>query len=216
MNKLALLALLPLSLSGCIKFGAEPPPSLLTITPTAAIDAGAAASSASARTITIGVPVVPQELAVARVPVRTGDTSIAYLKDAQWVEAPNRLFARLLSDTIAVRTGRVVLSLRQSMSDPGARLGGELRHFGLDADRNEAVVTFDATLTRELPPAPRAGRDEKGREIKGEPWRPRPVYEKRRFEARVPLTAMEAAAAGTALNAAANQVAGEVADWIGK
>lgn len=197
-QKLALLAL-PFALSGCIKFGAEPPASLLTLTPAAAVAVGATASSASANSVTITVPVVPQELAVARVPVRSGDTAVAYLKDAQWVEAPNRLFARLLSDTITTRTGRIVLSLRQSLSDPGARLGGELRNFGIDATTSEAVVTFDATLVRD-----RATRGAQQN------------FEKRRFEARVPVTAIEPTAAGTALNAAANQVAGEVADWVGR
>lgn len=199
MNKLALIAALPLALAGCIKFGAEPPPSLLTLTPTSAVAVGQTASSASARSITISVPVVPQELAVARVPVRSSDTSVAYLKDAQWVEAPNRLFARLLSDTLTTRTGRVVLSLRQSLSDPGARLGGELRHFGIDATTNHAVVTFDATLVRD--------RADRGAQQ---------TFEKRRFEARVPLAAIEPTAAGIALNTAANQVASEVADWVGR
>jgi cholesterol transport system auxiliary component len=200
MKKLALIALaLPVSLGGCIKFGAEPPPSLLSLTPTAAVAVGATSSSASAKTITIAVPVVPQELAVARVPVRSSDTSVAYLKDAQWVEAPNRLFARVLADTITTRTGRVVLSLRQSLADPGARLGGELRHFGLDAQTNEAVVTYDATLSRDRP--------DRGATL---------TFEKRRFEARVPVAAIEPTAAGIALNTAANQVAGEVADWVGR
>lgn len=202
MNRLALIALpvaLPLLLGGCIKFGAEPPPSLLTLTANAPIEVGATASSATARSITITVPVVPQELAVARVPVRSSDTSVAYLKDAVWVEAPGRLFARLLSDTITARTGRVVLTPRQSLSDPGARLGGELRHFGIDAQTSEAVVTYDATLVR----------DGSGRGAQQN-------FEKRRFEARVPVTAIEAAAAGIALNTAANQVAGQVADWIGR
>lgn len=200
MNKLAFLAL-PLaavSLSGCIRFGAEPPTSLLTLTPTAGVAVGATASSTSANSITITVPVVPQELAVARVPVRSSDTSVAYLKDAQWVEAPNRLFARLLSDTIANRTGRIVLSLRQSLSDPGARLSGELRNFGIDARTNEAVVTFDATLVRDRSTGVAQ------------------AFEKRRFEARVPVTAIEPAAAAIALNTAANQVAIEVGDWIGR
>jgi cholesterol transport system auxiliary component len=40
--------------------------------------------------------------------------------------------------------------------------------------------------------------------------------EKRRFEARVPVSAIDAASAGAALNDAANQVAVEVADWVGK
>ncbi len=204
MNKLAPLMLLaPLVLGGCIHFGAEPPPSLLTLTPTAGVAVGATADSASAKSVTISVPLAAQELAVTRVPVRSSATSIAYLKDAVWVEPPSRLFARLLSDTISARTGRVVLSLRQSLSDPGARLGGELRQFGLDATTSEAVVTYDATLVRDRPASTTGVRAPQ-------------TFEKRRFEARVPVAEITPAAAGTALNTAANQVAAEVADWVGR
>ncbi|HSX54274.1 MAG TPA: ABC-type transport auxiliary lipoprotein family protein [Sphingomonas sp.] len=203
MKTLPLALALPLILGGCIRFGAEPPPSLLTLTPEASLAVGETANSANARSISIAVPNVPQELAVARVPVRSNETNIAYLKDAHWVEPPSRLFARLLSDTVSARTGRVVLSLRQSLSDPGARLGGELRAFGIDAPTSEAVVTFDATLVRDRPA------DASGA-------RPAQTFEKRRFEVRVPVAAIDAASAGTALNRAANQVAVQVADWVGR
>jgi cholesterol transport system auxiliary component len=86
----------------------------------------------------------------------------------------------------------VVLSSIQSLSDPSATLSGELRQFGLDAGALQAVVTYDATLVR-------AGQT---------------AVEKRRFEARVPVGAIDPANAGPALNQAANQVAGEVADWV--
>lgn len=191
MKKLAPLLALPLA--ACISFGAKPPPSLLTLTAQSSIAVGETQSSSAAKTITIGVPAVPQELATARVPVRSGGTAIAYVKNAQWVENPARLFARLLADTVTTRTGRVVLSNRQSLVDPGARLSGELRAFGVDAGTSEAVVTFDASLMR--------GED--------------PVFEKRRFEARVPVSPIEAAPVGAALNQAANQVAAQVAEWVG-
>ena len=186
------LAAAALSLAGCIKFGAEPPPSLLTLQPAQAIAVGQTQTAPAGRTITIAVPSVPQEIATLRVPVRASATSIAYVKDAQWVEPPNRLFARLLSDTVTARTGRVVAGNRM-IADPGATLTGELRSFGIDAASASAVVTFDAALERETGAA----------------------LEKRRFEARVP-TAVEAGAVGAALNQAANQVAGEVADWVGR
>jgi cholesterol transport system auxiliary component len=193
MKKLAILALLPLS--ACIRFGAEPPPSLLTLTPAQAVPVGNAQNSGAAKSILIAVPSVPQELAVTRVPVRATDTSLAYVKNAQWVEQPGRLFARLLSDTVTTRTGRVVLTLRQASVDPSAQLSGELRTFGMDATTNEAVVTFDAALIR----VERAD-----------------AVEKRRFEARVPVTAISAETVAPAINQAANQVAVEVADWVGR
>lgn len=195
MTKAPLLALpLALSLSACISFGGKPPASYLTLSSTAAVAVGETHSSASASTITIGVPAVPQELAAGRIPVHSNGIAIAYVKDAFWAEAPNRLFARLLADTVSAKTGRVVLSNRQSMIDPGAQLTGELRMFGVDEASGEAVVTYDASLAR--------GKD--------------PVFEKRRFEARVPVSPIEAAPVGAALNQAANQVAAQVAEWVGQ
>jgi cholesterol transport system auxiliary component len=184
---------LALTLSGCISFGAKPPPSLLTLSPASSVTIGETQRSSDKPTITIAVPAVPQELATARVPVHSGGTAVAYVKNAQWVEPPSRLFARLLADTVTMKTGRVVLSTRQSLMDPGAQLTGELRMFGVDAGTSEAVVTYDASLLR--------GTD--------------PVFEKRRFEARVPVSPIDATTVGSALNRAANQVAAQVAEWVG-
>jgi cholesterol transport system auxiliary component len=193
MNKsLILVALLPLS--ACISFGAKPPPTLLTITAASSLPVGQVQNSANSATITIQVPAVSQALATNRVPVQASDTAIAYVAKAQWVEPPARLFARLLSDTVTAKTGRVVLSNAQSFADPGARLAGELRSFGVDAATSQAVVTYDAALTRGAAS----------------------VVEKRRFEARVPVARIEAGAVGVGLNQAANQVAAEVADWVGR
>ncbi len=189
---LALAALAPLS--ACISFGAKPPASLLTLTSATALPAGQTQSSATSPTITISVPAVGGALATQRVPVSENETAIAYVKDAQWVEPPARLFARLMSDTIAAKTGRVVLSGAQSFADPGARLTGELRQFGVDAGNHQVVVVYDAALMRS----------------EGH------VIEKRRFMATAPLPKVDAANVGIGLNQAANQVAGEVAEWIGK
>jgi cholesterol transport system auxiliary component len=192
MKKLALLLVLPLA--GCISFGAKPPKSLLTLSANAPLPVGEAQRANLKSTITVSVPTVPQELSASRVPVRSGETAIAYVKDAQWVERPSQLFQRLLVDTLTARTGRLVLTTRQSLLDPGAYLMGDLRSFGVDAATNEAVVTYDATL------------------IRG----PETIVEKQRFEARVPLAQVEAAQVGAALNQAANQVADKVAAWIGR
>ncbi|RKE53845.1 MULTISPECIES: ABC-type transport auxiliary lipoprotein family protein [unclassified Sphingomonas] len=189
---LILIAMLPLA--GCISFGAKPPPTLLTLTSASSVPVGQNQDSATAKSITIQVPVVPQSLATARVPVQATPTSIAYVTNAQWAEPPARLFSRLVSDTVAARTGLVVLSTAQSVGDPGGLLGGELRSFGLDATTREAVVTFDASLTR-------VGKT---------------TVEKHRFEARVPVSAIDAPSAAAGINQAANQVATQVADWIGR
>jgi cholesterol transport system auxiliary component len=187
-----LLLLLPLA--GCISFGGKPPAALMTLTPQAQLAVGESQKSNIAATITVAVPSLPQELSSSRVPVHSGGTAIAYVKDAQWVERPSQLFQRLLADTLTARTGRLVLSSRQSLTDPGSYLMGELRTFGIDADTGEAVVTYDASL------------------IRG----PETMVEKRRFEVRVPVAPVEAGPVAVALNQAANQVAGQVADWVGR
>jgi cholesterol transport system auxiliary component len=117
---------------------------------------------------------------------------VAYVKDAFWVDTPNDLFRRLLSETIASRTGRVALDPLQTTFNPGNRLTGQLQNFGIDAPRMQAVVTYDAALATG----------------------PETVVT-RRFEARVPVAAIDRANVAPALNAAANQVATEVAAWIG-
>lgn len=194
MNKTLLSLGLAVPLAGCFSFGAKPPPTLMTLSATSPVAVGQAQSSAAGATILILVPAVPQALATVRIPVQASDTSVAYLKGAQWVEPPPRLFARLLADTVTSKTGRVVLSTSQSMADPGARLTGELRNFGIDAATREAVVTYDGALIR-------GGST---------------TVEKRRFEARVPVVEISGDGVAPALNQAANQVASDVADWVGR
>ncbi len=216
-----LAALLPLAmLSACISFGAKPPPTLLTLRTTAEVPVGqrqvAAAGAATTRStltlggqpvgsvtngplvasnsITVSVPTATQEIATVRVPVQATPTSIAYLKNAAWVEPPARAFGRLLGDTLTARSGRVVLSSAQSFQTGASQLTGDLRAFGVDAASNSAVVVFDAALLRTS-----------GGGI-----------EKQRFEARVPVAAIDATNAGVGLNAAANQIAAQVADWVGR
>jgi cholesterol transport system auxiliary component len=182
------------ALSACFSFGAKPPPWLMRLSADTAIPADAAGrSSDPAQAVTVVLPTVSQELATVRVPVRTGATTLAYLKDAQWVEPPAVLFGRLLTETIGATTGRVVLDPKQFVFNPGTRLTGQLQTFGIDADRMEVVAVYDAALSRT-------------------PDR----VETRRFEARVPLAAANAASAAPALNQAANKVAADVAGWIGR
>ena len=196
MKKLAiLLAIAPLA--GCIKFTAPPPSSLLTLTAGVSVPVGETRSGATAASITVLTPQVPQELATTRVPVQATPTQIAYVREAQWVEQPSRLFARLLADTLTARTGRLVLSQRQSLADSGTVLSGELCSFGVLAATREAVVVYDATLMRAATTGPAN------------------VYERRRFEARVPVSAIEPRPVGLALNEAANRVAEDVAAWVG-
>jgi cholesterol transport system auxiliary component len=191
MNRPLPFALLAaLALSGCISFGAEPPDQLLTLMPAQSVAAGTTRTVAPGEAITVLWPSIPADLNTTRVPVQATPTSVAYVKNAQWSDTPNKLFARLLGETIEARTGRPVLSPRQFALDPGTRLTGQLERFGIDAGQQQAIVVFDAVAAR-------------GADIRTQ-----------RFEARVPVAQIEAQAVGAALNQAANQVAAAVADWL--
>lgn len=188
---LALIATLPLS--ACISFGAKPPKQLLTLAATAQVAPDTRRMAGPGETVTVLYPSAAAAISGNRVPVYDGPNAIAYVKDALWVDSPSHQFQRLLSETIAAKTNRVVLDLRQYTVDPGTRLTGSLLFFGVDAARSEAVVTFDGILARD-----------------------NAHVETRRFESRVPVSRIDPLGAGAAISAAANNVAGEVAAWLAK
>jgi len=188
---IALAAALPLS--ACLSFGEDPPPTLMSLTAETPLAVGTARSVQPTQAVWVAVPSVPQSLMTNRVPVQASPTAIAYLKKAQWVDAPNKLFRNLLAETIAAKTGRVVADSRNFSIAADTRLSGRLINFGLDAASQSVVVTYDAALVRSD-----AG----------------PV-ETRRFEARAPVAREDGPTVAAALNQAANQVAGEVAGWVG-
>lgn len=182
------------ALSACVSLGGKAPPFLLTLDADAAPAVGEARTAAEAATLTILIPTAPQKLRTTRIPVQQDGASVAYVKDAQWVEAPQRLFQRLLSETVAGRTSRVILDEGQYLTAPGEQLAGQLTEFGIDARTNEAVVQYQAMLVS-------AG----GKSVT-----------QRRFEAREAIGgAIEAKPAGAALTRAANKVAADVAGWLG-
>ena len=172
------------ALAGC-GLGGKTPDLLLNLTPAVSMPGTGRAGNAETA-LTVVRPTLPQALDTTRVPVMEGQ-SVTYLKDAYWVDTPDNLFRRLLSETISARTGRVVLDPLQFSFNPGTRLTGQLQNFGLDVTRMEAVVTYDAALAQ-------------GAE----------AVATRRFEARVPVTAATRNADAPALNTAANQDAAEV------
>jgi cholesterol transport system auxiliary component len=197
MMKPLLISGLALSLSGCVSFGAKPPPTLLTITSGISIAAGDARMAGAGEAITIAVPQVPQAIAGNRIAVSDGATEIAYIKNAQWVEPPARLFQRLLVETVAAKTGKVVVDPRQFAVAPAVQLSGQIKSFGVTvafsgATTGEAVVIYDGAMSRD-----------RGAHVMT-----------RRFEARFPVSKIESAPAGAALNRAANKVALEVAAWV--
>ena len=189
-----LVAVAAVSLSGCIGLGGKTPPFLLTLDAEAAPPAGGARTAAEAATLTILIPTAPQKLRTTRIPVQQDEASVAYVKDAQWVEAPSRLFQRLVSETVSARTSRVVLDEGQYLTAPGEQLAGQLMEFGVDARTNEAVVVYQAMLVA-------AG----GKTVT-----------QRRFEAREAIGGkVEAKPVGEALARAANRVASDVTGWLG-
>lgn len=190
-SRLLLVTLGALSLAACFG-GKKVPPTLLTLTSSAPAPASVNRAAAPGEAITIDVPVIPKELATTRVPAQVGPTAIAYVEDVQWVESPDRLFQDLLQETVIRTTGRVVLDPRQSALDPGLHLTGTLTRFGYDTQLGAVLVRYDGALST-------AG----GTRV-----------ETRRFEAQVPADGT-ASTVGPALNAAANQVATEVAAWVG-
>ena len=184
--------LLPLAaaiaLSGCFG-GGKVPPTLLTLTPSAApasFDRTAAAGDA----VTIELPVAAEDIQQVRVPVLETAGQVTYVKDLQYLERPDRLFQQLLSETVKRLTNRVVIDPRQAGIDPGTRVSGVLQRFGYDTASGQVIVTYDATATRGT------------------------TVQSRRFTASAPADGT-AATVGPAINTAANDVATQVARWIG-
>ena len=179
-----------LLLGGCLSFGPKTPPTLFDLTAENPAPAGAGQSGTLASALVVEVPEAPLALSVTRVPVQIDPTNLAYVKNAGWVERPARLFQRLLAETIRAKGSRLVLE-----SEPGTGasevLSGRLLAMGFDAATNAAVVRFDAMRTT-------AG----GR------------VQVRRFEASQGAS-VKPEVLGPALNRAANDVARQVAEWVG-
>ena len=189
--RLILVAASLLALGACFG-GKKIPPTLLTLTSSAPAPAAISRIAAPGEAITIDVPVVPKELSSTRVPALAGPTAVAYIKDLLWVDAPDKLFQDLLQETTLRTTNRVVLDPRQASLDPGLKLTGTLTRFGYDTAEGVVIVRYDGALST-------AG----GTRV-----------ETRRFESKIPADGT-AATVGPALNQAANQIAVEVARWIG-
>jgi cholesterol transport system auxiliary component len=177
---------------GGLMGGGKAPTTLQTLTPEAA-DPGPMARTVNAgQAVTIGTPSVPKELRSVRVPVQLNATDIQYVTNLQWVDTPDRLFQDLLAETVRRTTSRVVLDSHQTALDPGLVVSGALQRFGYDAASGQVVVVYDGSLSTQG-----------GSHV-----------EARRFTASAPSDG-SAASVGQALNHAANQVALEVAKWIG-
>lgn len=185
-------ALLALPLSGCLSLSPDVADSLLVLTPARTAPAGTVGGGQMMDALAVGDIAVPQKLDVTAVPVTTSQSEIAYLKDAKWVEKPGPLFARLVAETIRAGGKRMVFDTADIVRRPSTVLGGRLLDMGYDAGTSSAVVRFDGVLTY----------------ADG-------TIATRRFESTVPGIAPEVGSVGPALNRAANDVAQQVADWVG-
>ena len=147
-NRLILVAPLLMvsaaSLTGCMT--KKVPPFLLTLTSAAAAPASMSRTAAPGEAIIIDVPVVPKELASTRVPALAGPSAVAYIKDLQWVDAPDKLFQDLLQETTMRMTNRVVIDPRQSSIDAGLKLSGNLTRFDYDTAERSVIVRYDGAL----------------------------------------------------------------------
>ena len=191
MSKSILVLGASIALSAC-SLGGSAPKQLLSLSSTAVVPVDTQRTVAAGNTLTVFVPSAGAALSGTRIPVYDGGTAVAYVKDAVWLDTPARQFQRLLSETIAANSSRVVLDVRQTVVDPGTRLTGSLITFGIDASAGQAVVTFDAQRS--------VGREQ---------------VNIRRFESRVPVSTVDALNSAQALNRAANEVAVAVAAWVG-
>lgn len=191
LKKALLSTILAMPLAGCISLGGETPDQLLTLTPAQVAPAGASTTAPANAALAVLEPTAGQRLDVTRVPVQTSDSSLAYLKDAVWVEKPARLFQSLIVETIRAKGNRLVVREEDLGQSAVATLSGRLLDMGYDVASGSVVVRYDGVLQR----------------ADGQ-------VQTRRFESRVPAAA-EATAVAPALNQAANEVADQVAEWVG-
>ena len=187
---------LAISLAGCslggLLGGGKAPPVLYDLTATAPQAGAVVRQSSAGNAVTVRVPVISKELRTTRVPVQVNPSQVAYIEDLQWVDTPDRLFQKLISETIRRTTSRVVLDPQQPGLDPGISITGQLHQFGYDAQRGVVVGRYEAALA-----------SDGGASVQS-----------RTFVAEVPSTP-EANAVAPALNSVANQIALQVAQWIG-
>ena len=180
-----------LLLSGCLSLGPDVPDQLISLTPARQAPAGEMGSGSVTQAMVILDPDTDQRLDVLRVPVQIDPSTVAYLEDAVWVEKPARQFRRLLAETIRARTGNVVVEGSDYEIAGKTLVSGRLLDMGYDAQDQAVVVRYDALVE-----------DGQG------------GVRSRRFETRVPGVAPEALSVAPALNTAANELAGQVADWL--
>jgi cholesterol transport system auxiliary component len=180
------------SIGGLLGGGGKAPTVLQTLTPEAADPGAVTRTAAAGQAVTVAVPLTSKELHTVRVPVQISPGNVQYVTNLTWIDTPDRLFQSLVAETIRRTTNRVVLDNGVTSLDPGLLVSGQLQKFGYDASTGQVIVEYDGALST-------AG----GNRV-----------ESRRFVATAPADGT-GGTVGPALNRAANQVASEVAAWVG-
>jgi cholesterol transport system auxiliary component len=179
-------------LGGCISLGGKAPKLLFGLTAEKAPAAGTLPGGRIGDALVVLDPQADRKLDVLRVAVQIDATKIAYLKDATWVERPARLMRHLLAETIRAKGQHLVLEASDDVIGTKQTLAGRLIDMGYDARSQSAVVRYDAMRSN----------------AQG-------LIEARRFEAVVPGVSAQSSSVAAGLNRAANDVAAQVADWVG-
>lgn len=186
-----------LLLAGCgplVQVGGNTPPPTSLLTLTATVPASIPADSALVdleKAVTVQRPGAPGALRTLRIPVMVSDIDVQYITGAQWSEQPTWLFRRLVEETL-VQSGIPVINPRTAGTTSGRVLSGQLAAFGVDIRSGSPVARVRYDVTLQTPEGLR----------------------QQHFERTEPMTAVNGAQAGNALNRAANAVAADVAQWL--
>ena len=181
-----------------VQFGEEgPPPSLFalrSVTP----------EGSQPRTMPSPLLVTPPEtiaeLRPPRIAVFTSLTGVSYLPGSRWIDPPARLMTRLLEDRLRQASTGIVITPRQFEVGYNYRLNSRLTGFHVDVEEGRHLVRVELEAT--LITAPSASRPEQ--EIVGTA----------RFNAERELTSVEPRQVTESLNAAANDVATQLVEWL--
>jgi len=179
-------------LAGCLSLSGKAPEQLLSLTASETAAAGKTSGGAITDAIVVLDPEADRAIDMLRVPVRVNASSVAYLKKIAWIEKPSRQFRKLLAETLRARSSRLVVEGGDFEVTGRTLIGGRLIDMGYDAASGAVVVRFDAM------------KSEQGGAIATQ-----------RFESVVTGVKPDAKAVAPALNTAANDVAKQVADWVG-
>lgn len=180
------------SIGGLLGGGGKAPTVLQTLSPEAPDPGAVTRTAAAGQSVTVAIPLTSKELHTVRVPVQISPGNVQYVTNLTWIDTPDRLFQSLVAETIRRTTNRVVLDNGVTSLDPGLLVSGQLQKFGYDASTGQVAVEYDGALST-------SG----GNRV-----------ETRRFVATAPADGT-ASTVGPALNRAANEVARDVAGWVG-